>query len=229
MALSVTCYAAAAVLLLLNLSLVSAQRKKPNVVIFIVDDMPFLEQWSESAPRGNHLEGLEVTLDPYPTPRIDEFRSEAVVFSKTYAAASKCAPSRISVLTGRQPISCEYAIEDTLSTRGLSTGIYGTSVTVHTEKMQGVDAQFNVPSVLRDNGYFTGMVGKWHMMPPDDMGHPDLDCQALELFPNEDLYEECKDILHDVGFDSIEAFFYGNVKTNNYFSHNPEWMVDEAQ
>merc|ERR1719283_73367 len=74
MALSVTCYAAAAVLLLLNLSLVSAQRKKPNVVIFIVDDMPFLEQWSESAPAGNNLEGLTVRLDPYPTPRIGEFQ-----------------------------------------------------------------------------------------------------------------------------------------------------------
>jgi len=94
--------------------------------------------------------------------------------------------------------------------------------------MGGYDAVNNIPTVLRDNGYFTGMVGKWHMMPDDDMGH-NLDCAALELFPNEDLYEECKDILKEVGFDYIEAFFYGNVKTNNYFSHNPEWMVDEAQ
>merc|ERR1719300_905414 len=201
---------------------------KPNVVVFIVDDMPFLEQWSESAPAGNNLEGLTVTLDPYPTPRIDEFRDEAVVFAKTYAAASKCAPSRISVLTGRQPVSCEFAIEDTLATRGLSTGIYGTSVTVHTEKMQGYDATNNIMTVLKDNGYFTGMVGKWHMMPDDDMGH-NLDCEALELFPNEDLYEECKETLKEVGFDYIGAFYYGNVKSNQYFSHNPEWIVDEAQ
>ena len=137
---------------------------KPNVVVFILDDMPFLEQWSESAPKGNKLEGLEVSLDPYPTPRIDEFRDEAVVFAKTYAASSKCAPSRISVLTGRQPVSCEFAIQDTLATRGLSTGIYGTSVTVHTEKMQGYDASNNIMTVLKKNGYFTGMVGKWHMM-----------------------------------------------------------------
>jgi len=137
---------------------------KPNVVVFILDDMPFLEQWAESAPNGNNLEGMTVSLDPYPTPRIDEFRDEAVVFAKTYAASSKCAPSRISVLTGRQPVSCEFAIQDTLATRGLDNGIYGTSVTVMTEKMQGYDAENNIPSVLRKNGYFTGMVGKWHMM-----------------------------------------------------------------
>ena len=94
--------------------------------------------------------------------------------------------------------------------------------------MQGKDAEFNLPTAMRDSGYFTGMVGKWHMMPEDDMGH-NLDCAALELFPNADLYEECKDILKEVGFDHVEAFYYGNVKTNNYFSHNPEWMVDEAQ
>merc|ERR1719300_1359132 len=195
-------YAVAALLLIQSIAITTAQRTnrnndlgKPNVVVFILDDMPFLEQWSESAPRGNHLEGLEVTLDPYPTPRIDEFRSEAVVFSKTYCGAPKCAPSRMCLLTGRQAISCEYAIEQTLKTTsrgggaGTSTGIYGTSVSVMSMKMQGKDAEFNMVSALRDAGYFTGLVGKWHMMPDDDMGHK-LDCEALELFPNDDLYEE---------------------------------------
>ena len=60
------------------------------------------------------------------------------------------------------------------------------------------------------------------------MGHPDYDCQALELFPDEDKYAECKDLLKDVGFDYIEGFYYGNIKSNSYFSHNPEWMVNEA-
>ena len=55
-----------------------------------------------------------------------------------------------------------------------------------------------------------------------------MDCAALELFPDEDKYEECKDLLIDVGFDHIEGFYYGNIKSNNYFSHNPEWMVNEA-
>merc|ERR1719384_2654984 len=94
---------------------------RPNVVVFVMDDLPFPEQWDESAPNGNNLEGLTVKLEPYYTPRIDEFRSESVIFAKSYAAAPKCAPSRLALLTGRQARSCEYAIEETLNEKGLST------------------------------------------------------------------------------------------------------------
>merc|ERR1719233_1934874 len=182
-------YAVVTIVLIQSIATTTGQRTnrnnnlgKPNVVVFILDDLPFLEQWSESAPNGNNLEGLQVTLDPYPTPRIDEFRSEAVIFSKTYCGAPKGAPSRMCLLTGRQAISCEYAIEATLATTqrgqgggqggaGTSTGIYGTSVSVMSMKMQGKDAQYNMVSALQEAGYFTGLIGKWHMMPDDDMGH----------------------------------------------------------
>ena len=60
------------------------------------------------------------------------------------------------------------------------------------------------------------------------MGHPDWECKALEKFPNDELYEKCKDLLKDVGFDFIDGFYYGNIISNDYFSHNPEWMVNEA-
>merc|ERR550534_1543848 len=94
----------------------SAQRgdTRPNVVVFVMDDLPFPEQWEESAPNGNNLEGLTVKLEPYYTPRIDEFREESVIFAKSYCAAPKCAPSRMCLLTGRQAVSCEAAIEATL-------------------------------------------------------------------------------------------------------------------
>ena len=54
---------------------------RPNVVVFVMDDLPFLEQWAESAPNGNNLEGYTVSLDAQYAPRIDEFREEAVIFS----------------------------------------------------------------------------------------------------------------------------------------------------
>merc|ERR1719361_1330652 len=133
----------------------------PNVVIFVLDDMPFLKEWSESAPVGNHLEGLTVTLGDYPTPNINAFRDEAVIFTKSYCAAPKCAPSRYSVLTGRQTIECEHAIDDTLSSlNALRTGVFGTTVSISSMKMDGDDGVYNIPSLLRDNGYYTGMVGK---------------------------------------------------------------------
>merc|ERR1719204_1440131 len=114
---------------------------RPNIVVFVMDDLPFLEQWSESAPNGNNLEGLQVTLDPYPTPRIDEFRSEAVIFSKTYCGAPKCAPSRYSLLTGRQPTRCQYI------QRVKPSGAEGPWVSVNSEKMTPYDAKNSMPWV----------------------------------------------------------------------------------
>jgi len=133
-------------------------------------------------------------------------------------------------------VSCEYAQEATLDNQGrtrggngnLDSGIYGTGVSVQTMKMMGRDAEYNIPTVLRDNGYYTGLVGKWHMMPNDDMGHPSFGCADLESQPNEDKYNQCKDLLKDVGFNSIGGWYYGNIKNNQYFSHNPEWMVKES-
>merc|ERR1719474_1266071 len=74
--------------------------------------------------------------------------------------------SRMCLLTGRQAVSCEYAIQTTRSWR---YSIYGTRVTDQTMKMQGKDAEFNMVSALRDAGYFTGMVGKWGLMTDDSM------------------------------------------------------------
>jgi len=201
----------------------------PNVLFILLDDMPFITEWTESAPNGNELIGLNVTIKDYDTPNINAFRDEAVIFSKSYCSAPKCAPSRYSVLTGRQTIECEHAIDDTLSSlNAMRTGVFGTTVSISSMKMNGMDSVYNIPTVLRDNGYYTGMVGKWHLMPDDDNGHF-YNCSSQEIWPNRDLYGQCKDILHEVGFDHVEAWYWGNIKENEFFSHNPEWMVDEAR
>merc|ERR1719295_404094 len=136
----------------------------PNIVIFTIDDMPFLDQWSESAPAGGNLEGKTISLRDYvPTPHIDAFREEAVIFTASYAAGPKCSPSRFSLLTGRNPARNLWAIDRTLLT---NNGRYGANVTVLLSNMYFDDEIYNIPSTLRSDGYWTGMVGKWHLMTP---------------------------------------------------------------
>ncbi len=67
-----------------------AQEKKPNIVIFIADDV----SWNDFACYGN------TTVQ---TPNIDKLATEGLKFSNFYLTASSCSPSRNSIITGRYP------------------------------------------------------------------------------------------------------------------------------
>lgn len=60
--------------------------------VLFQDDMPFLDQWKESAP----ADIVDLLDTQFPTPHIDAFRKEAVIFPKSYCGGPKCAPSRFS-------------------------------------------------------------------------------------------------------------------------------------
>jgi len=66
----------------------SPPREKPNIVLFITDD----ESWLERSAYG---------WSKLPTPGFDRVAQQGVLFTHAYASAPSCAPSRASVLTGR--------------------------------------------------------------------------------------------------------------------------------
>ena len=72
------------------------------------------------------------------------------------------------------------------------------------------------------------MVGKWHLLTTDDDGS-NLGCKELEHAQNKQLYDNCKALLYNQGFDFVEAWYYEKIDNNNLFSHNPEWMVQQSQ
>ena len=187
--------------------------------------MPFLQNYDESAPIGIDLADHTVEYDDYPTPNIDAFRDEAIIFPRSYCGGPKCSPSRYSVLTGRMPSRSEWAATQTVS---VGHGADGTDVEVVHTKISGDDSTYNLPRVLQDNGYYTGAVGKWHLMSTNDNGH-NLGCSALESGADTTLYDSCSAIVKESGFDFVDAFFYGNIVENDDFSHNPEWIVSRAQ
>lgn len=75
------------------------------------------------------------------TPNIDKLADEGIRFNNAILTASSCSPSRISIMTGRYPHN---------------TG----AAELHTEPK--VDFE-SLASRLKDNGYYTGQAGKWHM------------------------------------------------------------------
>lgn len=80
------------------------------------------------------------------TPAIDELAAEGVRMTQYYVAHTVCSPSRVAFLTGRQPF--RTGIVDVLRPDGPS-GIPEDEITM--------------AELLRDRGYATLAVGKWHL------------------------------------------------------------------
>ena len=208
-------------------------RETPNFIIFIIDDIQFTQKWDEllNAP-GVNLNGETVKYFDIETPNFDEFMEESVIFPRSYSNP-KCSPSRFSLLTGRNVVRSEYAIEKTefIANSDVSLLNAGTKVTVPFSRIYGDDAIYNIPYTLQNDAnrpYYTGFVGKWHLMSADDNGK-NFGCEDLQDSQDIDLYRDCTRIVTGQGFEFVDAYYHSNIGDNQFFSHNPEWMLQQAQ
>lgn len=187
----------------------------------IIDDMYFLSSMSESAPAGN------TTLYDYDTPNLNKLYNESVVFTTSYSGGPKCSPSRYSLLTGRHASRCAFAVKQALRE---DTESIGATLSARYAKLDGDDGIYNLMNMLRNDStwsYYTGMVGKWHLMPANDNGL-NYGCSELADTANSTLYGLCTDIVKSFGFDFVDGWYYENIE-GDAFSHNPEWMVSQSQ
>lgn len=107
----------------------SAQNSQPNVLIIQVDDMGF----DDLSINGNTLSH---------TPNLDAFSESAVRF-ENFMLCSVCAPTRASLLTGRD-----------FWRTGVSA-MHGGNDYMHLDET-------TFANIFQENGYTTGIWGKWH-------------------------------------------------------------------
>lgn len=110
-----------------------AGEAKPNIIFVLADDLG----WAKLGCYGN---------DFNETPNLDRLADQGMRFNQAYAAAPVCSPYRAALLTGQTP--ARLGITDYLrpnSANGLPTDLV------------------TLPEALKENGYATGMVGKWHL------------------------------------------------------------------
>jgi len=117
-------------------------RTRPNIVLILADDMGYGDFGCFSEGRAT-------------TPTLDQLVRDGLCLTQHYSASPVCAPARASLLTGRYPQ--RTGAIDTLEIRGLDRIAL---------------AERTIADLLRDAGYATGLVGKWHNGALDARYHP---------------------------------------------------------
>jgi arylsulfatase A len=111
------------------------QEKPPNVILILADDMGLgdISAFNEGLNR---------------TPNLDKLLKESVYFSQAYSGSPVCTPSRAALLTGRYPHR---------------TGAITLNMKRYPELSRVHKDETTLADVFKDNGYATGIVGKWHI------------------------------------------------------------------
>jgi len=81
-----------------------------------------------------------------PTPHMDQLAKNGLVLTNGYASSATCTPSRYALLTGSYPWRNTNA-----------------KILPGTAPLLIDTAQMTLPEMLRQQGYHTGIVGKWHL------------------------------------------------------------------
>lgn len=124
--------------------------KRPNILFILIDDLG----WRDLTCYGSAF---------YETPNLDRLASGGMLFTNAYAACPVCSPTRASLLTGKYPAT--VGITDYIDWGGKWHPQQGR--VIDAPYLKGLPkSEVTVAQALRDGGYRTWHVGKWHLGGP---------------------------------------------------------------
>lgn len=122
------------------------ERVQPNILLINIDDLG----WADMTFQGSEY---------YQTPNIDRLRSEGLFFTNAYACAANSAPSRASLMTGfYAPRHGVYTVNPP------DRGDAKDRKLISAPNSETPDSSYTILAErLRDGGYSTFHLGKWHL------------------------------------------------------------------
>ena len=123
-------------------------KKAPNIVLIMADDLG----WKDLHCYGNEK------LD---TPNIDRLAKQGLLFTDAYSAAAVCTPTRAALMTGESP--ARLNITNHAGGHPLHFQLPGTDLITPAWLRHLPLERVTIAEQLKQAGYATGFVGKWHL------------------------------------------------------------------
>jgi uncharacterized sulfatase len=195
----------------------SPSERPPNIVLILADDLG----WNDVTFGGGGVAGGTV-----PTPNIDSIAQGGVHFPRGYAANGTCAPSRAALMSGRY--GTRFGFEFTPTPAGMPTMVGMISEQMPGRLRQPVrpevaeedgrpyeergmpPSEITIAELLKERGYHTAHIGKWHLgrangMAPQDQGFD----ESLLMHSGLYLPEDDPDVVNaKQDFDPIDQFLW---------------------
>ncbi len=193
------------------------EERPPNIILILADDLG----WNDLTLNGGGVAGGTV-----PTPHIDSLATEGVRFTNGYAACGTCAPSRAALMSGRYPTRFGFEFTPTppgmlpMIARMAKRRTEGPPLITHFdekgdqavpfEEMGMPTEEISLAETLKEAGYHTAHIGKWHLgltngMAPVDQGFDESLLMVGGLY----LPENDPDVVNSKqDFDPIDRFLW---------------------
>jgi arylsulfatase A-like enzyme len=208
--------------------------RPPNIVVIVADDLGYNDlTWAGGGVAGGAV----------PTPNIDSIARDGVEFTRGYAGNATCAPSRAALMTGR--FATRFGFEFTPAPKAFMrlvahfneksplpfTYFYEREKDVPPLADEGIPAsEITLAQLLRDHGYHTLGLGKWHLgeapaMRPEKRGFDEylgfLAGASMFLDP-----DDPNGVGSQQDFDPIDKFLWANLRFGVRWNGSPQFKPD---
>jgi arylsulfatase A-like enzyme len=125
-------------------------QQRPNIIYIVADDLGFADLGCYG--------GRDAEFGPV-SPVLDRLAASGIKFTQGYSNSPVCSPTRFAMITARYQYRLRGAAEEPINSRSKGSTTLGLPPEHPT-----------LPSLLRDSGYRTALIGKWHLGYPPAFG-----------------------------------------------------------